>query len=91
MMDMQQDIDRAEQARSIIDHPLFAEAFDELEMAYIEAWRSSSQNEQDNRERLYVALNLLGAVKLHLESVIAGGALARADLEMIAQKDFKLN
>ena len=90
-MDMQQDIDRAEQARSIIDHPLFAEAFEELELAYIEAWRSSSQNEQDNRERLYVALNLLGAVKLHLESVIAGGALARADLEMIAQKDFKLN
>ena len=90
-MDMQQDIDRAEQARSIIDHPLFTEAFEELEMAYIEAWRSSSQNEQDNRERLYVALNLLGAVRLHLESVIAGGALARADLEMIAQKDFKLN
>ena len=90
-MDMQRDMDRAEQARSIIDHPLFAEAFEELDMTYIDAWRSSSHNEQDDRERLYVALNLLGAVRLHLESVIAGGALARADLEMIAQRDFKLN
>lgn len=90
-MDMQQDIDRAEQARSIIDHPLFAEAFEELEMAYIEAWRNSRQSEQDDRERIYMALNILVAVRLHLEGVIAGGALARADLEMISQKDFKLN
>ncbi len=91
-MDMQQDIDRAEQARSIIDHPLFIEAFEELELAYIEAWRSSNQNEQDNRERLYVALNLLGAVRLHLEGVIAGGALARADLDaFVTKKDFQLN
>ncbi len=91
-MDVQLDLERAEQAQSIIEHPLFTEAFEELQHAYIDAWRTSRHSATEERERLYVALNLLEAVRVHLESVIAGGALARADLEMITSpKDFKLN
>ena len=91
-MDVQLDLERAEQAQSILEHPLFSAAFEELEQAYIEAWGNSRSSASEERERLYMALNLLGAVRVHLEGVIAGGALARADLEMItAPKDLKIN
>ena len=91
-MDVQLDLERAEQAQSILEHPLFSEAFEELEHAYIEAWRSSRSGAVEEHERLHTALNFLGAIRVHLESVIAGGALARADLELItAPKDIKIN
>ena len=91
-MDEQHDIERAEQARGILEHPIFSEAFDELERTYIEAWRHSRHDATEERERLWIALNSLEVIKVHLESVIAGGTLARADLEtLILQKDLTLN
>lgn len=91
-MDEQHDIDRAEEARYIIDHPMFVEAFYEIEQNYTDAWRNSRHNATEERERLWLAINLLGTVKVHLESIIAGGTLARADLETLTMReDFKLN
>lgn len=74
------DIDRASQADGLKNSPIMAEAFDRLEAAYIKAWRESNVRDSLAREKLFVAINLVGKVKDHLQSVIDNGKLSQAEL-----------
>lgn len=78
---------RAARADALLRDPLLVEAFDILEREYIQAWRTSQARDQDARERLFLAVNIVAKVRSHLKSVIADGRLSQAALDELAQRE----
>jgi hypothetical protein len=74
---------RASRAQALIDDPLLKEAFETLDAAYIKAWRDSDARDDDGRQRLWQALQVLGKVRGHLASVVNNGKLAQAEIDKL--------
>jgi hypothetical protein len=75
---------RAVRAEALLDDELLAEAFDALEKNYIAAWRATTIDDTPGREKLFLAINIVGKVRDHLAGVVANGKLARAELKELA-------
>jgi len=80
--------DKARRARELLENDILKEAFEILEKAYIETWRGTHVDAEHAREKLFLAVNIIGKVRHHLELVIANGSIAEADLKKI-QQDFE--
>lgn len=76
---------RGARADSLLKDELLSEAFASLETSYIAAWRTTTLNDAAGREKLFLAINIVGKVKEHLGTVAAQGRLAAADLRRIAE------
>lgn len=74
---------RAARAQSLIDSEILQEAFKALEDGYTQAWRSTSIDQVQAREKLFLAINIVGKVKDHLHLVIDGGKMAAAEVRKI--------
>lgn len=75
---------RAVRADALLDDELLKEAFEKLEKNYIAAWRATTVDDTAGREKLFLAINIVGKVRDHLASVVANGKLARAELKELA-------
>lgn len=80
---LREDIDRANQAEALLNNPILTDAFAHLEQQFMEAWRQSSVNDTENRERIYHLCTALEAVKGHLRTVVESGKIAQANLDNI--------
>ncbi len=78
---LQAAVARGARAQELVRNELLAEAFAKLEADYITAWKSWAAADTDGRERLWMAVNALGKVRDHLNSVIADGKLAQRQLQ----------
>lgn len=67
--------ERASEAKRILESDVFKRALDELEMRYLDEWRSTFPEDTSARERLFVAVNVLGEVQRHLRIIIQDGTL----------------
>jgi hypothetical protein len=76
---------RAVRAEALLDDELLSEAFDTLEGNYIAAWRATTVEDAAGREKLFLAINIVGKVRDHLAGVVANGKLARAELKELAE------
>ena len=76
---------RADKAERLLNDETFKEAFAALEASYIEAWRMSPPMASDQREKLHLAINVLGKVKDHIGKIVQNGKLAKAELAMKAK------
>ena len=76
---------KARRAQDLIDDELLGEAFRTLEDNYASAWRATLIDDVVGREKLFLAINIVGKVRDHLGAVIANGKLAQAELKEIAQ------
>jgi hypothetical protein len=76
---------RAVRAEALLDDELLSEAFDTLEKSYIAAWRATTVDDALGREKLFLAVNIVGKVRDHLAGVVANGKLARAELKVLAE------
>lgn len=75
-------------ARATLSDPQLNDAFVELEAAYMSAWRGSELRDKKGREKLFIAINVLGKVKQHLAIAVADGSLAEAELaDLIKEGD----
>ena len=72
------------QAKELLENPIMAEAFVELERRYMEAWRQSKPADQEERERLWLAVGILGEIKRHLRIVVDTGAMAKRDIDKMS-------
>ena len=86
MTDLQHDVNRAARAKALIEDDLLAPAFRDLEAAYLAAWRASHVNDAATREKLFLAVNIIGKVKEHLQTIIANGKVAEAQLKFEAER-----
>lgn len=76
---------RGSQAQAIIENELLIDAFETLEDSYIAAWRATRIDDTIGREKLFLAINVVGKVRDHLNSIIATGKLAQAQLDELAK------
>jgi|TARA_R100000353_G_scaffold25741_1_gene21950 hypothetical protein len=79
-------ISRGDRAASLLRDELLNEAFDKLETDFIQAWKNSSVEDSQNRERLYMLCQNLAAVKDYLEQVVTSGKLAKAQLDELQNR-----
>lgn len=59
---------------------MFAAAFSALHDQYVAAWAATSTNDQTQREKLYLAVRTLPAVKQNLEAMLMNGTIAAKQL-----------
>ena len=79
-------IDRAAQAKTLLENALLQEAFKTLEDDYTAAWKTWPAADTAGRERLWQAVNVLGKVRDHLARVVADGRLAQRELNDLVHK-----
>ena len=76
---------KAVRAQELLDNELLSEAFKTLEENYTAAWRATTIDDLAAREKLFLAINIVGKVRDHLNAVIANGKLAQAELKELVQ------
>jgi hypothetical protein len=76
---------KANRAQNLLDNELLTEAFKALEDTYTAAWRATLVHQVDDREKLFLAINIVGKVRDHLTSVVNNGKLAAHELKELAQ------
>jgi hypothetical protein len=76
---------KALRAQELIDNDLLTETFKTLEDNYTSAWRATVIDDVAGREKLFLAINIVGKVRDHLNAVVANGKLAQAELKELAQ------
>ena len=76
---------RAVRAQELLDSELLIEAFIGLEDSYTAAWRATAIDDVGGREKLFLAINIVGKVRDHLAAIVANGKLAQAELKELAQ------
>lgn len=72
--------DRGEQASRMLNDPIFVEAFEAVEKAYLDGWRSSSMDNVELRERAWTSIQLLSDLKAAISRVAFDGAVAEETL-----------
>lgn len=78
------DTGRALRARQLLDDELLVDGFKMLEEGYTLAWRNTHVGDTDAREKLFLAVNIIGKVRQHLATAVTNGKLAQAELNEIA-------
>jgi hypothetical protein len=76
---------KAIRAQELLDNELLTEAFNGLEANYTAAWRATTVDDVGAREKLFLAINIVGKVRDHLTAIVANGKLAQAELKELAQ------
>lgn len=80
-----QDAARAVRAQNLLENDILTEAFKALEDAYTAAWRATLIDDVSGREKLFLAINVVGKVKDHLNAVVSNGKIAQAELKALAE------
>lgn len=75
---------RGIRARVLLEDEMLVEAFKMLEEAYTLGWRNTSVGDTAAREKLFLAVNIVGKVRDHLTAAVTNGKLAQAELNEIA-------
>lgn len=76
---------KAARAQELLDNELLTEAFTGLESNYTAAWRATTIDDIAAREKLFLAINIVGKVRDHLTTVVTNGKVAQAELKELAQ------
>lgn len=75
----------AAQADRLLKDDLLTGAFKGLEDSYLKAWRNTSIDDVAAREKLFIAINVVGKVRDHLTNLVTNGKLAKAELDELAR------
>lgn len=78
-MSLEQDALRGKQAQEVIENPLYADAYVQVEDAITALWKASRDSLE--REQLHTMLGLLGKVRGVFESAMRSGEVAEKELQ----------
>ena len=76
-----EEVRRADDARQLLDNPLFKEAFATIRKELIEHLLNTRVAEEVERDRLYITIKALDLVEQHIKSVFETGKLAEREQE----------
>lgn len=79
-------VERANQAKALLENPLLSESIAKLKEKYIEAWRNSSPEDMQGRERLFLAHGLVDQIYVHLRVVLGDGQIAAQQMDKLKGK-----
>lgn len=72
--------ERASQAEALLRNELLQESLTYLEKRYMDEWRITHINDVVAREKLFLAVNIVGKVRDHLTTTISSGKIAQIEL-----------
>jgi hypothetical protein len=75
------ELERYEQARGLLENPLFVGAFDSVERELMQRWKTDASLSPDGREKVFLMITLLGQVQMVLREHMETGQMARVQLE----------
>lgn len=76
---------RGEEAKLIVEHPLFIQAFDQISSDLHRIWAESHTDEHDKRHNAYLMQAMLPLIKKQFVQWIVEGQAATRDLEEAAK------
>lgn len=82
---LQSAVNRAQEARTLLESGMLTEAFKGLEDSYTAAWRATTIDDVSGREKLFLAINVIGKVRDHLTSVVSNGSVAEAEIKSLRE------
>lgn len=82
---LREEIDRGSKAAALVRNPIFEEAFTELKLRYATDWANSNTADAEQRERLYVAVNVLEDIYEYIVNIMQTGELAGKEID--AERD----
>ena len=82
---LRRDMAAAAQVQAALDGPVAA-AFDTLKAAYHDAWEASALRDDEGRKALWQAVQIVGKVRSHLETIVANGRLAERQIAEIVAR-----
>ena len=89
---LQSEVNRSEKAKLVLQEPIFLEAIIELKKLYSQSLLNTGVDEQDAREKLWLAYQIVGKVEQHFIEIMETGKLAKRQLEdfreSIEKKEF---
>jgi hypothetical protein len=78
---LQSELSRSEKARLGLSNPIFVEAIENLKKLYSQSLLNTGVNEQDAREKLWLAFQIVQKVEQHFIEIMETGKLAQKQLE----------
>jgi hypothetical protein len=78
---LQSELSRSEKARLGLSNPIFVEAIENLKKLYSQSLLNTGVNEQDAREKLWLAFQIVQKVEQHFIEIMETGKLAKKQLE----------
>jgi hypothetical protein len=78
---LQSEVSRSEKARLGLSNPIFVEAIENLKKLYSQSLLNTGVNEQDAREKLWLAFQIVQKVEQHFIEIMETGKLAKKQLE----------
>ena len=76
-----EELRRADDAKRLLDNPLFKEAFTTIREELIKHLLNTRVAEEVERDRLYITIKALDLVEQHIRSVFETGKLAEKEQE----------
>ena len=76
-----EELRRADEAKRLLDNPLFKEAFSTIREELIKHLLNTRVAEELERDRLYITIKALDLVQQHIQSVLETGKLAEKEQE----------
>jgi len=67
---------REQQAKALINDPLFQESFDVLREDLMNRWIHSGSTDLEARESIWLAIRLLERIQGHIKSIVETGHMA---------------
>jgi|TARA_X000000950_G_scaffold108240_2_gene136541 hypothetical protein len=78
---LNQEITQANKAKLLFENPIFKNSFDQLRKLYQDSLFNTGVNENETREKLWLAYNIVNKVEQHFIEIIETGKLANKQLE----------
>jgi hypothetical protein len=78
---LSQEVRRSDKAKQILENPIFKESIEKLKDLYTQSLFNTGAKEQDTREKLWLAYNVVGKVEDHIKEILDTGKLATKQLE----------
>ena len=78
---LQQEVTQSNKAKALLENELFKNSFDKLRKLYQDSLFNTGVNEQDTREKLWLAFNVVNKVEQHFIELIETGKLVSKQLE----------
>ena len=72
---------RSEKARQILENPVFKDSIEKLKTLYSNSLFNTGVQENETREKLWLAYHIVQKVEQNIQEVLDTGKLARKQLE----------
>lgn len=75
-MNLEKEQQRGQQAKRILEDPIFVEALQKVSQELDQEWINSPIRDTEGREKIYMMRKMLGVLHVQLQSVMETGKLA---------------